>query len=124
MPKTEEQYKKMREDMRSKILEKSSLYFAKNGLPWSSERNDKPASELVMPSIFNKNEFIQIYKKLLDYSKLAKDDHLGDDKVEICDEIIEDLKRIETNVKLDEKMISLSRDINEYTERKNNYGRY
>jgi AcrR family transcriptional regulator len=31
MPKTEEQYKKMREDMRSKILEKSSLYFAKNG---------------------------------------------------------------------------------------------
>ena len=31
MPKTEEQCKKMREDMRSKILKMSSLYFAKNG---------------------------------------------------------------------------------------------
>lgn len=31
MPKTEEQCKKMREDMRSKILKTSSLYFAKNG---------------------------------------------------------------------------------------------
>ena len=90
---------------KSYSTEGSNWYFAKNGLPWSYERNDKPASELVMPSIFNKNEFIQIYKKLLDYSKLAKDDHLGDDKVEICDEIIEDLKRIETNVKLDEKSL-------------------
>ena len=31
MPKTEEQCKKMREDMREKILKMSSLYFAKNG---------------------------------------------------------------------------------------------
>ena len=31
MPKTEEQCKKMREDMKSKILKMSSLYFAKNG---------------------------------------------------------------------------------------------
>ena len=31
MPKTEEQCKKMREDMRDKILKMSSLYFAKNG---------------------------------------------------------------------------------------------
>jgi Transcriptional regulator len=31
MPKTEEQCKKMREDMKSKILQMSSLYFAKNG---------------------------------------------------------------------------------------------
>lgn len=31
MPKNEEQFKKMREDMRSKILKMSSLYFAKYG---------------------------------------------------------------------------------------------
>lgn len=31
MPKTEEQCRKMREDMRRKILRESSLYFAKNG---------------------------------------------------------------------------------------------
>ena len=31
MPKTEEQCKQMREDMRSKILKMSSVYFAKNG---------------------------------------------------------------------------------------------
>lgn len=31
MPKSEEQCKQMREDMRSKILKMSSLYFAKNG---------------------------------------------------------------------------------------------
>ena len=31
MPKTEEQCKQMREDMRSRILKMSSLYFAKNG---------------------------------------------------------------------------------------------
>ena len=31
MPKTEEQCKKMREDMREKILRMSSLYFARNG---------------------------------------------------------------------------------------------
>lgn len=31
MPKTEEQCKKMRDDMRDKILRMSSLYFAKNG---------------------------------------------------------------------------------------------
>jgi len=31
MPKTEDQCKKMREDMKSKILKMSSLYFAKNG---------------------------------------------------------------------------------------------
>ena len=31
MPKTEEQFKQMREDMRSRILKMSSLYFAKNG---------------------------------------------------------------------------------------------
>ena len=31
MPKTEEQCKKMREDMKSRILKMSSLYFAKNG---------------------------------------------------------------------------------------------
>lgn len=31
MPRTEEQFKKMREDMREKILRMSSLYFAKNG---------------------------------------------------------------------------------------------
>ena len=31
MPKTEEQCKKMRKDMKSKILKMSSLYFAKNG---------------------------------------------------------------------------------------------
>ena len=31
MPKTEEQCRKIREDMRSKILKMSSLYFAKNG---------------------------------------------------------------------------------------------
>ena len=31
MPKTEEQCKKMRDDMRSKILKMSSLYFAQNG---------------------------------------------------------------------------------------------
>ncbi len=31
MPKTEEQCKKMREDMKCKILKMSSLYFAKNG---------------------------------------------------------------------------------------------
>ncbi len=31
MPKTEEQCKQMREDMRSRILERSSIYFARNG---------------------------------------------------------------------------------------------
>ena len=31
MPKTKEQCKKMREDMRVKILKMSSLYFARNG---------------------------------------------------------------------------------------------
>ena len=31
MPKTEEQFKQMRDDMRSRILRESSLYFAKNG---------------------------------------------------------------------------------------------
>ena len=31
MPKTEEQFRQMRDDMRSRILRESSLYFAKNG---------------------------------------------------------------------------------------------
>ena len=31
MPKTEEQCKQMRSDMRNKILKMSSLYFARNG---------------------------------------------------------------------------------------------
>ena len=31
MPKTEEQFKQMRDDMRNKILKMSSLYFARNG---------------------------------------------------------------------------------------------
>ena len=31
MPKTEEQCKQMREDMRNRILKESSLFFAKNG---------------------------------------------------------------------------------------------
>ena len=85
--------------------EGSNWYFAKNGLPWDYEREKKPAAELVMPSIFNKNEFIQIYKKLLDYSRMAKDDYLSGDTTALCDEIVEDLKSIETNVKLDEKSL-------------------
>ena len=58
-----------------------------------------------MPSIFDKNEFIQIYKKLLDYSKVAKNSSLSGDTKELCDEIVEDLKSIKTNVKLDEKSL-------------------
>lgn len=101
---------------KSYSTEGSNWYFAKNGLPWTYETPEKTAEELVMPTIFNKNEFIQIYKKLLDYSKIAKEpiycnDESGatecscKEKIDFCDEIIEDLKNIETNVKLDEKSL-------------------
>lgn len=90
---------------KSLSTEASNWYFSKNGIPWSYERPDKTPEELVMPSIFDKNEFIQIYKKLLDYSKVAKDTSLSGDTKELCDEIVEDLKSIKTNVKLDEKSL-------------------
>lgn len=116
--------------------EGSNWYFSKNGIPWTYEVNDKPAAELVMPSIFNKNEFIQIYKKLLDYSKklnevIVPKDSPSDEPMDAedcfnaqlteqfientpetsyvsdvtCEEIIEDIKNIKTNVKLDEKAL-------------------
>ena len=85
--------------------EGSNWYFSKNGIPWSYEKPEKTAEELVMPTIFNKYEFIQIYKKLLDYSRLAKDDYLSGETMELCNEIVEDLKNIKTNVKLDEKSL-------------------
>ena len=90
---------------RSLSTEGSNWYFSKNGIPWSYEKPEKTAEELVMPSIFDKNEFIQIYKKLLDYSKISKDVSLSADTKELCDEIVEDLKSIKTNVKLDEKSL-------------------
>lgn len=80
--------------------EGSNWYFAKNGLPWDYERDKgKTADELVMPDIFDKYEFISIYKKLLEYSKKLEDTDVT------CDEIIDDLKNIKTNVKLDEKAL-------------------
>ena len=87
---------------RSLSSEGSNWYFSKNGIPWAYEDvNNKTAEELVMPDIFDKYEFISIYKKLLDYSKEIKDD----DTAVTCDEIIDDLKHIRTNVKLDEKSL-------------------
>ena len=79
--------------------EGSSWYFAKTGIPWDDERQ-KTAEELVMPDIFDKYEFIAIYKKLLDYSKT-----MGEGSEYTCDEIINDIKNIKTNYKYDEKAL-------------------
>ena len=80
--------------------EGSNWYFAKSGIPWSDERQDKTPEELVMPDIFDKHEFIAIYKKLLEYSK-----KMGDEGTYTCDEIIDDIKNIKTNYKFDEKTL-------------------
>lgn len=84
--------------------EGSNWYFCKNGIPWNQERDDeKTPAELVMPDIFNKSEFISIYKKLMEYSKMMNDDDsISDD---MCKEIIEDIKNIKTNYKFDEKSL-------------------
>lgn len=80
--------------------EGSNWYFAKSGIPWSDERQDKTPEELVMPDIFDKREFIAIYNKLLEYSK-----KMGDESTHSCDEIIDDIKNIKTNYKFDEKTL-------------------
>ncbi len=80
--------------------EGSSWYFAKSGIPWDDEREEKTPDELVMPDIFDKYEFIAIYKKLLDYSKT-----MGEGSEYTCDEIINDIKNIKTNFKYDEKSL-------------------
>ena len=86
--------------------EGSNWYFCKNDIPWNYERDeDKTPEELVMPNIFDKSEFISIYKKLLDYSKKINEEDLQDENEATCAEIIEDLKKIKTNIKLDEKSI-------------------
>lgn len=86
--------------------EGSSWYFCKTNIPWLYEdETEKTADELVMPDIFDKAEFIQIYKKLLDYSKIMDDPTLSAETAVSCDEIINDIKNIKTNYKFDEKSL-------------------
>ncbi len=84
----------------------SNWFFCRNSLPWNYEREeDKPAKELVMPDIFDKVEFIHIYKKLLKYSKIMNEEELEEESNVTCEEIIDDIKNIKTNIKLDEKSL-------------------
>lgn len=86
--------------------EGSNWYFCKNNIPWQYEDiSKKTAEELVMPDIFNKYEFIQIYKKLMDYSKIMNDSTLSGDAMTLSEEIINDIKNIKTNYKFDEKSL-------------------
>lgn len=86
---------------RSFSTEGSNWYFAQNGMPWNFERKDNgTAADYAMPDVFDKYEFISIYKKLLEYSK-----HLNNDEVISCEEIINDLKSINTTYNIDEKSL-------------------
>jgi hypothetical protein len=97
--------------------EGSNWFFCKSAIPWAYEDvNEKTAEELVMPDIFDKYEFISIYKKLLDYSKIAKEEVCLDkdeecektsaeEKESIIDEMLQDLKNIRTNYRIDEKSL-------------------
>ena len=86
--------------------EGSNWYFSKNNIPWYYEdETDKTAEELVMPDIFDKSEFVQIYKKLMEYSKKMNDYTLSGETAALCSEIIDDIKDIKTNYKIDEKSL-------------------
>lgn len=86
--------------------EGSNWYFCKSNIPWNYEdETDKTAEELVMPDIFDKSEFIHIYKKLMDYSEKMNDQSLSGDNVTLCAEIVDDIKNIKTNYKFDEKSL-------------------
>ena len=89
--------------------EGSNWFFCKSAIPWAYEDvNEKTAEELVMPDIFDKYEFIAIYKKLLDYSERMKDEYpeeVSEENAATCAEIIEDLKNIRTNYRIDEKSL-------------------
>ena len=97
--------------------EGSNWFFCKSAIPWAYEdETQKTPEELVMPDIFDKYEFIQIYKKLLDYSKIAKEEVCLDkdeecektaleEKEGLIDEMLYDLKNIRTNYKFDERSL-------------------
>ena len=86
--------------------EGSNWFFCKSAIPWAYEdETQKTPEELVMPDIFDKYEFIQIYKKLLDYSEKMKDESLEEENSAICAEIIDDIKNIRTNYRYDERSL-------------------
>lgn len=91
---------------RSVSVEGSNWFYCKSNIPWKYEDNtDKTTDELVMPDIFNKNEFFQIYEKLLNYSKIMDDPELSAETAVSCEEIIEDIKNIKSNYKFDDKSL-------------------
>lgn len=83
----------------SKNYDASNWFFAKTAIPWIEEE-PSPDGKKVLPDVFDRAAFNKIYETLVDYSKKI-DEGIPVD----CDEIIDDLSKIDKTKRLNEKSL-------------------